>query len=65
MAFFGLITLGVVIPLGEGAAAYAPADVIAGAAIWLVALAAMVLICSTPSGPYYAPDPARQEPAQR
>jgi hypothetical protein len=65
MAFFGLITVGVLIPLGEGAAMYAPADLIAGGALWLVALTAMVLICGPSAGPYYGREAARPEPAQR
>jgi hypothetical protein len=44
---------------------YAPADLIAGAALWLVALAAMILVCSKSSGPYYGTEPAREESAQR
>jgi hypothetical protein len=60
MALFGLVTLGLLISLGEGAALYAPADLIAAAVLWLVGLAAMVLIFSKTASPYY-----RQEPAQQ
>lgn len=62
MAFFALTTLGVLVPLAEGAAAYAPADLIAGGVIWLVALAAMVLIFGKGAAAYYERQPA---PARR
>ena len=65
MAFFALTSLGVLVPLAEGAAAYAPADLIAGAVIWLVALTAMVLIFGKGAGAYYGLQSAGQEPAQR
>jgi hypothetical protein len=59
MAFF-FTTLSVLIALGEDAAVYAPADLIAAAVLWLVGLAVMFLIFSKQSGPYYQPEPARQ-----
>jgi hypothetical protein len=52
-AFFALITLTMLIALAQHAAAYAPADLIAGAAIWLVALATMVLIFTRQSNTFY------------
>ena len=61
MAFFALLTLGLLTKLGEGAAAYAPADLIANAILWLVGLAVMVLIFSKQSGPYYRPQLAGQQ----
>ena len=60
MALFGLVTLGLLIGLGEGAAVYAPADMIATAVPWLVGLAAMGLIFSKRAGPYYQQEPAQQ-----
>jgi len=42
------------------AATYARADLVAGTVLWLVALAAVVLIFSKKSNAYY-----RREPAQR
>lgn len=60
MALFSLPTIAVLFGLGEGAALYAPADLIAKGVVWLVGLAAMVLIFSKTAGPYY-----QQEPAQR
>jgi hypothetical protein len=60
MAFFGLLTTGLLIGLGDGAALYAPADLIATTVLWLVGLAAMVLIFSKTAGPYYQQEPAQQ-----
>ena len=65
MAFFAFVTLSVLIALGEGAAVYAPADLIAAAALWLVALAAMLLIFGPRAGQYYRPPAARAAPARR
>ena len=65
MAFFAFMTVGVLIALGEGAAVYAPADLIAGAVLWLVGLAAMTLIFSPRAGPYYRPAATRAAPARR
>jgi len=52
-AFFGLITLSMLGALAQDAAVYAPADLIAGAVEWSVALAAVVLLFSKPSSRYY------------
>jgi hypothetical protein len=65
MAFFALTTLGVLVPLAEGAAVYAPADLVAGGAVWLAALAAIVLIFGKGAAAYYERQPARPEPAGR
>ena len=46
------------IALAQHAVTYAPADLIAGAAIWLIALATMVLIFTRQSNAYYR-QPAR------
>jgi uncharacterized membrane protein YfcA len=59
-ALFALTTLSMIGALAHHAAVYARADLIAGIVLWLVALAAVVLIFSRKSNPYY-----RQEPAQR
>ena len=59
-AFFSLITMSLISALANHAAVYARADLIVGLALWLVALAAVVLIFSKQSNPYY-----RREPAQR
>jgi len=58
--FFALITLSLLGALAGHAAVYARANLIAGTVLWLVALAAVVLIFSKKSSPYY-----RQEPAGR
>jgi len=58
--FFGMFTVSLLVALAQHAVAYAPADLAALTALWLVALASMVLIFSKASRPYY-----RQEPAQR
>jgi hypothetical protein len=52
-AFFALTTMTMLIGLAQHSVAYAPADMIAGAAIWLVALVTMVLIFTRPSNTYY------------
>ena len=57
-AFFALNTLTLLIALAQHATAYAPADLIAGAAVWLIALATMVLIFTRQSNAYYR-QPAR------
>ena len=57
-SFFLLLTMNVIIAQAQGAAAYAPADLIAGAAAWFVALMAVVLIFVPASNRYF-----RQEAA--
>jgi len=52
-SFFVLITLTVLIGLAQHGASDAAADMIAGAAVWLIALAAMVLIFTRQSNRYY------------
>jgi hypothetical protein len=60
MALFGLLTLQLLIGLGEDTLLYAPADLIALTVPWLAGLAAMVLIFSKTAGLYYQPESARQ-----
>ena len=60
VAFFALLTTSLIGALANHAAVYARADLIAGTVLRLVALAAVVLIFSKQSNPYY-----RREPAQR
>jgi len=60
MALTGLLLAVLLISLGEGAALYAPADLIAMTVPWLVGLAAMVLIFSKAAEPYYQQEPAQQ-----
>jgi hypothetical protein len=57
-AFFGIISVSLLIALVQDSAVYARADLIAGAVQWLVALAAVALIFSRQSWPYYAHEPA-------
>lgn len=57
-AFFALNTMVMLVALAQHAVAYAPADLIAGSAIWLVCLATMVLIFTRQSNAYYR-QPAR------
>ncbi|MGO9160150.1 MAG: hypothetical protein ACLP7J_05460 [Streptosporangiaceae bacterium] len=52
-AFFALISMIMLLGLAQRAAAYAPADMIAGAVLWVIALATMVLIFARPSNTYY------------
>ena len=65
MAFFAFITLGVLVALGQGAATYAPADLIAAAILWFVGLAATTLIFGPRAGQFYRPEADRPEPVQR
>jgi hypothetical protein len=51
------ITLSLIIGLGEGSASYAPADLIGGAIVWLIAVAAGVLMFTRTSGRFYHPAP--------
>ena len=60
MALVGFLTIGLLIGLGEGAALYAPADMIGTTVLWLVGLAAIMLIFSKTASPYYQQEPARQ-----
>jgi len=60
MALFGLLTTGLLLGLGDGTLLYAPADLLATTVLWLVGLAAMVLIFSKTAGPYYQHEPAQQ-----
>ena len=57
-AFFALSSLIMLIALARHSVAYAPADFVAGAVVWLVALATMVLIFTRQSNAYYR-QPAR------
>jgi hypothetical protein len=59
-AFFALMTLSLLGWLAEGAAVYAPAALVACAVLCLIQLAAVVLIFSKKSNPYY-----RRELAER
>lgn len=54
-AFFLLNTLGLLISLGQGDAVYAPADMIAATVVWVLALAASVLLFTRPANRYYRP----------
>jgi hypothetical protein len=60
VAFFSLVTMGLIGDLVQRGAVYAPADLIAGGAEWAVGLAALVLIFTAQSNRYYQPEPARQ-----
>ena len=51
------MSLSMIIAIGQGSAAYAPADLIAGPAEWLIALAAIVLLFTGTSSRYYRPEP--------
>jgi hypothetical protein len=52
-ALFGLTSLSLLTAVGQRAVTLAPADVIVGAAVWLVALVALALIISPPSDRHY------------
>jgi hypothetical protein len=59
-ACFGLLTLTLVGSQTEHAAAYAPAGMIAGAIVWAIGLASVVLIFTPAAGRYYRPQVAPQ-----
>jgi hypothetical protein len=50
---FRLTSISLLSGVGQHAATYAPADLIAGGALWFVGLVTLLLIFSTPSGPHY------------
>jgi hypothetical protein len=52
--FFAITTVSLLNGVAHDAATYAPADLIAGVVLWLVALATVVLIFLKESGPHYA-----------
>jgi hypothetical protein len=58
-AFFMLSTVGLLAALGQGAAVYATADLIAGVALWFVELAVLLLLVNKQSGPYYRHQPVQ------
>jgi hypothetical protein len=58
VVLFGLTSLGLLVALSQSAAIYAPADLIAGAVLWLVQLAVTVLIFSRQSSRYFGHEPA-------
>ncbi len=60
--FWGLTTLSIIAALSEGAAVAAPADFAGGVLVWLLQLAAVLLIFARQSAPYYR---HRSEPAER
>lgn len=55
--YFATMTLSMLIAVGQGSAVYAPADLVAGAVGWLIALAACVLLFTRTSGRFYDPQP--------
>jgi hypothetical protein len=60
---FGVATLSMLAALAEGAAVAAPADFAGGVLVWLLQLAAVVLIFAKQSAPYYRSEPAERQPA--
>jgi hypothetical protein len=57
-SLFLLLTMSVILAQAQGAAVYAPADLIAGAVAWFVALVAVVLIFVPASNRYFRQVPA-------
>jgi hypothetical protein len=53
IALFALFSIEILVAVAQHAAAYAPADLIAGGAVWVVALGTMVLIFARPSNAFY------------
>jgi hypothetical protein len=60
--FFLLNTVGMIIGVAQGAVVYAPADMAAFAVVWLIGLAAMVLILTPASSRYYRPQAVAPAP---
>jgi hypothetical protein len=60
--FWGISTLSIIAALSEGAPVAAPADFATGMLVWLLQLAAVVLIFAKQSAPYYRHG---SEPAER
>jgi hypothetical protein len=56
-ADLGVMSLSLLSGMAQGSVTYAPADVIAGAATWLIALAATVFLFTGASSRYYRPEP--------
>ena len=56
-ADLGAMTFSLLIAIGQGSAVYAPADLMAGAVLWLIALAACALLFTRTSGRFYHPQP--------
>jgi len=56
---FGLSSLSLLFALAGGAAVLAPADLAAGAAVWMVEAAAMLLIFNKRSAAYFPPKKAQ------
>ena len=59
-ACFGLISLSVIAGLARGAAAFAPATMIAGAVVWTLGLSSVALIFTPAARRYYRPQPVQQ-----
>jgi hypothetical protein len=53
VSFLGLMSLDIIGSLAQEAATFAPADLVAGAVLWLIAFAAMVLIFTPASNRYF------------
>jgi hypothetical protein len=56
-ATFGLSTLSLLGALSASAATFAPADMVAGAVMWTVHAAAMLLVFSKPAARFFQPNP--------
>ena len=59
-AFFALTTLSLLYTVSQGAASVAAADLIAGGVCWALQLAAVILIFTPRSAPYYRPQPTER-----
>jgi hypothetical protein len=53
----GLMSVSLLVAFGQGSAIYAPADLVAGAAVWLIALTATVLLFTGAASRYFHPEP--------
>jgi hypothetical protein len=58
VGLFGIMSVGMLANLVQGAAEYAPAAMIGSGVVWVIGLAAVVLILQKQSWPYYVRRPA-------
>jgi len=58
ICIFGVSCAGLVIDLAQSTAKYAPAALIGSGVVWVIGLAAVVLILQKQSAPYYVRQPA-------
>jgi hypothetical protein len=58
VAFFGLLTMNLLVQLSAGSALNATAGFAASGVVWLISLVSMVLVFTPASNRYFRPEPA-------